>query len=60
MSGVATAPAPPATVARTPEGAVTGGRPAPPPGPVLMGDIQAGLGGTPLLLLLWRRWADAD
>ncbi|MBM7066007.1 hypothetical protein [Actibacterium sp. 188UL27-1] len=27
-------------------------------GPVLMGDINAAVGDTPLLLLLWRQWEE--
>ena len=39
--------------------AETGGTPPRPrTGPVLMGDIHGQLGGTPLLLLLWRRWEE--
>jgi hypothetical protein len=39
--------------------AETGGPPPRPrTGPVLMGDIHGQLGGTPLLLLLWRRWEE--
>ena len=39
--------------------AETGGQPPRPrTGPVLMGDIHGQLGGTPLLLLLWRQWEE--
>ena len=39
--------------------AETGGRPPRPrTGPVLMGDIHGAPMGTPMLLLLWKRWED--